>query len=104
MKRYELKPKRKKKRLLFSNPPQFTSVVEDHLKETEQWRFPEINIYAKNTIHCDVCNTLIVEVITKDEKEREITNFQDYPVYLKADSYYGANKIKYCKKCWEKKQ
>ena len=92
------------------NKSQFKYVINSHLKESENWRFPDLNTISRETIKCDECDKILVEVLDKDQDGNPILNadnehdFRKYPVYIKEQNYYKAHKNDLCTKCYDKEK
>jgi hypothetical protein len=96
------------------NKSQFKYVINSHLKEPENWRFPDRNIVSQETIKCDECDKILVEVLDKDRDGNPILNannehdYRKYPVYIKERTYYKTHgkthAINLCVKCYDKEK
>ena len=92
------------------NKSQFKYVINSHLKESENWRFPDLNIISQKTIKSDECDKILVEVLNKDQDGNPILNeynepdSRKYPVYIKEQNYYKAHHNDLCTKCYDKEK
>ena len=96
------------------NKSQFKYLTNGHLKESENWRFPDRNTVSQQTIKCDECDKVLVEVLDKDRDGNSILNadnehdYSKYPVYIKEKTYYKTHDkthtIDLCVKCYDKEK